>query len=65
MKPFVSQYELACWRNGAEVLGRCSVLAVSNSGAVGSWEVPQFDHIPAVYIGPHGKVAQAASLNAA
>lgn len=54
MRPFASRYELACWRNRSDVKGRCSVLAMSFSGAIGRWEVPASDHIPAVFAGHHG-----------
>lgn len=53
MQPFATQHELACWRR-RNADGRCSVLAISFSGAVGRWEVPAFDHIPPVYVGHNG-----------
>jgi hypothetical protein len=60
MKPFVNQYELTCYRNHREIVGKFSILAMSFSGAVGRWEVPFFDHIPAVFISHHGLITDAA-----
>lgn len=65
MRPFVTQYELACWRNRSEVLGKCSVLAMSFSGAVGRWEVPASDHIPAVFVGHQGIITDYGANNTA
>ena len=62
MKPFTTQYELACYANRSEVIGRFSFLAMNFAGAVQRWENPVDGKHSPFFVAHHGLVTDSESL---
>lgn len=61
MKPFANKYELSCYINRAEVLGRFSFLVMNFAGATQCWEEPLDGKHSAFFLSHHGLITDRAA----